>query len=176
MADTGAIQKTERGIAYWMERVVAERERALADFNVEAVHDLRTALRRCRSMAESAQSVDRHPAWKKMRGTGKIIFSALGYLRDTQVLLEWVERFSSECPAVADRLRAHLLQREAELKKTAAAVVSKFSSRRWLRWTRQLDERLQRMRDEAPVFEVLALERYEAARALHARALRNRNK
>ncbi len=143
MAKTAAAKPVERGIAYWMERVVAEREKARESFDADAVHDLRVALRRCRSMAEGFQSVDGDPTWKKMRKAGKVIFSALGDLRDTQVLLEWIERLRSDCPPVAERLKSHCLQREAELKTSAAEVVDEFDTHRWLQWAQKLGERVQ---------------------------------
>jgi CHAD domain-containing protein len=40
-----------KGLLYWMERVLKERARVLASPGEEAVHDLRVALRRCRSLA-----------------------------------------------------------------------------------------------------------------------------
>jgi CHAD domain-containing protein len=176
MAETGTPPKSERGIGYWMERVVAERDKALKNFDADAVHDLRTALRRCRSIAEGFQSLDGRPSWKKMRKAGKAVFSALGDLRDTQVLLEWIDRLKNDCPPVAERLRTHCLQREAELKETVAAVVNDFNTRRWLQWASQLERRVQALNEPVQVFEVLALERYDSSRALHSRALRNRNK
>lgn len=176
MPETGISQNAERGIGYWMERAVAERDRTLKDFNADAVHDLRTALRRCRSIAEGFQVLDGNSSWKKMRKTGKTIFSALGDLRDTQVLLEWIERLNDECPYVAERLRAHCLQQEATLKATALDVVGDFNARRWLQWARELEQRVQSLREPSAVFELLALERYNSARELQSRALRNRNK
>jgi CHAD domain-containing protein len=176
MAKTAAAKPMERGIAYWMQRVIAEREKARVSFSSVAVHDLRVALRRCRSMAEAFQSVNGDPSWGKMRKTGKVVFSALGELRDTQVLLEWVERLRSVCPAVAQRLKGHCQQREAELKAKAAEVVDEFDTQRWLQWAQKLDELVQGVGNPTEVFQVLALERYEAARELHAKALRNRSK
>ena len=176
MAKTAAPKPVERGIAYWMERVVAEREKARETFDADAVHDLRVALRRCRSMAEGFQSLDGDPAWGKMRKAGKVVFSALGELRDTQVLLEWIERLRSDCPPVAERLKSHCLQREADLKTNAAEVVDKFDTQRWQQWAQKLDKLVQGMENPAEVFQVLALERYEAAHKLHAKALRNRSK
>lgn len=176
MAETGTSEKTERGIGYWMERVVDEHDKALKNFDADAVHNLRTALRRCRSIAEGFQNLDGNSAWKKMRKAGKVIFSALGDLRDTQVLVEWIGRLKDDCPLAAERLRAHCLQRETELKQTATAVVADFNTRRWLQWAGQLERRVQALNEPGQVFEVLALERYDAARALHSKALRNRNK
>jgi len=176
MAKTAAPKPVERGIAYWMERVVSECEKAKITFDADAVHDLRVALRRCRSMAEGFQSVNGDPNWKKMRKAGKAVFAALGDLRDTQVLLEWIERLRSGSPAVAQRLDSYCLQRETELKTNAAEVVDQFDTQRWLQWAQRLGELAQSVGNSTEVFQVLALERYEAARQLHARALRNRSK
>lgn len=176
MAKTAAPKPAERGIAYWMERVVVEREKASRTFDADAVHDLRVALRRCRSMAEGFQNLNGDPAWGKMRKAGKTVFSSLGELRDTQVQLEWMERLRSDCPPVAERLKSHCLQREAELKTNASQVVEKFDTQRWQQWTQKLDKLVQGVGNPTEVFQVLALERYEAAHKLHARALRNRSK
>ena len=40
---------TQPGISYWMESVLRERENVQADPSSNPVHDLRVALRRCRS-------------------------------------------------------------------------------------------------------------------------------
>ena len=176
VAKTAAAKPVERGIAYWMERVVAEREKARGSLNADAVHDLRVALRRCRSMAEGFQSVNGDPVWARMRKTGKAIFAALGDLRDTQVLLEWIARLRGDCPTVAERLNSHCRRREAELKTNAAEVVDEFDTQRWLQWAQKLDELVEGVGNPTEVFQVLALERYQAARLLHAMALRNRSR
>ncbi len=176
MAKTAAPKPVERGIAYWMQRVIAERERACQTFNADAVHDLRVAIRRCRSMAEGLRNLNGDTAWGKMRKAGKVLFSSLGELRDTQVQLEWIERLQRDCPPVAERLKIHCLQREAELKTNAAEVLDKFDTQRWQQWTQKLDKLVQGVGNPTEVFQVLALERYEAAHKLHARALRNRSK
>ncbi|MGC2210880.1 MAG: CHAD domain-containing protein [Candidatus Korobacteraceae bacterium] len=176
MAKTAAPKPAERGISYWMERVVAEREKARKTLNASVVHDLRVALRHCRSMAEGFQNLNGDPSWGKMRKAGKVVFSALGGLRDTQVLLEWIERLRSDCPAVAERLESDCLQREAILKTTAAEVVGKFDVQRWQQWAEKLDKLVQGVENSAEVFQALALERYEAAHKLHAKALRDRSK
>jgi CHAD domain-containing protein len=176
MAKAAAGRPAERGISYWMQRVIAEREKARADFNADAVHDLRVAIRRCRSMAEAFQSINGDPAWAKMRKAGKAVFSALGELRDTQVLLEWAGYLQSDCPAVAQRLQSHCLQREAELKTSAAEAVDKFDAARWLQWAQKLGALATPLTSATDVFGVLALERFQAAHQLHARALRNRSR
>src|SRR5438105_9719471 len=85
-------QSNQSGIGYWMERVLQERDKVQADPSSGPVHDLRVALRRCRSMAETMSELDPEPTWKQMRKAGKELFQALGRLRDTHVLIEWTER------------------------------------------------------------------------------------
>ena len=44
-------QGEQRGLTYWMERVLKELEEVRSAPEADAVHDLRVALRRCRSLA-----------------------------------------------------------------------------------------------------------------------------
>ena len=44
----------------------------------DTVHDLRVAIRRCRSVAAVMQEVDPDPAWRQMRGVPKRLFRELG--------------------------------------------------------------------------------------------------
>ncbi len=166
----------EHGIGYWMERVVAEAEKTRADFAADPVHDLRVALRRCRSMAESFRAVDPDPAWNKMRKAGKTVFSALGELRDCQVLMEWITKLSGKDDDAGGKLMAHCLAREQQLKAEAAQVLAGFDARQWLRWAETLEARARRIEGHEDVFQVLALEKWQEARHLHSTALRNRSK
>ena len=71
------VQKTEErkfGLTHWMNEVLIEAEKARADFAPDPVHDLRVAIRRCRSLGEGFQAVDPNPDWKKMRKAGKPCF------------------------------------------------------------------------------------------------------
>ena len=84
--------KPKLGLRAWMERVLKECERARAGFDVEAVHDLRVSLRRCRSLADGLMALDPEGEWKAMKKAGKKVFQALGDLRDMQVMEEWLEK------------------------------------------------------------------------------------
>ena len=79
------------GLLYWAQRALEECDKASQDFAPDPVHDLRVAIRRCRSLADGFLSVDPDPEWKQMKKLGKPLFSSLGELRDTQVMLEWVD-------------------------------------------------------------------------------------
>ena len=75
-----------------MIRVLQECDTVSADFSPDPVHDLRVALRRCRSMADGMMAMDPDRNWKAMKKAGRQLFQRLGALRDTQVMMEWVER------------------------------------------------------------------------------------
>jgi CHAD domain-containing protein len=77
-----------------MERVLVECDRAAEGFDADAVHDLRVALRRCRSLADGLMALDSDSSWKEMKKAGRKLFRALGELRDMQVMQEWVEKLS----------------------------------------------------------------------------------
>ena len=84
--------KPKLGLRAWMERVLEECDRAEKGFDADAVHDLRVALRRCRSLADGLRAIDPDPSWKDMKKAGKKLFQALGELRDMQVMQEWIEK------------------------------------------------------------------------------------
>jgi len=83
------------GLRYWMTRVLEECDQVSADFAADPVHDLRVALRRCRSMADGMMAMDPDPAWKAMKKAGKRLFQRLGALRDVQVMMEWIEKLET---------------------------------------------------------------------------------
>ena len=82
-------------------------------FEADAVHDLRVALRRCRSLADGLMAIDPDSSWKEMKKAGKKLFRALGELRDMQVMEEWIEKLgagsdsaaSGDAPTLAQRTR-----------------------------------------------------------------------
>src|SRR5499425_3393779 len=89
---TAAPIKLKLGLRAWMQRVLEECDRAAAGFQPDPVHDLRVALRRCRSMADGLMAIDPDPSWKNMKRAGRDLFRSLGELRDVQVMIEWVQK------------------------------------------------------------------------------------
>jgi CHAD domain-containing protein/HD superfamily phosphodiesterase len=192
------------GLRHWMLRVLEECDNVLADFGPDSVHDLRVSLRRCRSLADGLMAIDPDPDWKAMKKAGKRLFQRLGALRDTHVMIEWVEKLrasdgsvqptektkqsegdkqgaaSNESGAagadsVADGLLRALRGREKEQKLDAQAALEEFDRKQWKQWSRSLPARAARVRAGSALFKHLALERWTEARSLHARALRNRS-
>ncbi len=192
------------GLHHWMVRVLEECEKVSADFGADPVHDLRVALRRCRSMADGMMAMDPDRNWKAMKKGGKQLFQRLGALRDVQIMMEWVETLNLAAifqPAVSEQMTAadeiaadgqvsgisgesenpaHALLkilrvREAEEKHEARAALDAFDRKQWRQWSNSLPRRAARIRPGSAVFKHLALERWTVARELHTRALRNRS-
>jgi CHAD domain-containing protein len=163
------------GLALWMERVLEECDRTGMDLAADPVHDLRVALRRCRSVADGLRVMDPNPAWNDLKRAGKRLFSQLGELRDAQVMKEWVHRLGDPSDPVTSTLLQFLAGREAQFKQQAALALQEFDRKQWRRWIASLPHRAARMRMGSAVFKHLALERWTEAHELHRRALRNRS-
>jgi CHAD domain-containing protein len=163
------------GLAFWMERVLQECDRTGVNLAADPVHDLRVALRRCRSVADGLLIMDPNPAWKQMKKAGKRLFSQLGELRDAQVMEEWVHRLGDPGDPVTGTLLRFLASRDAQLKQQAALALQEFDRKQWRRWITSLPRRAARVRMGGPLFKHLALERWTEAHELHRRALRNRS-
>lgn len=175
MLPASATTDKKQGLAYWAARVLEECGRASDGFAADSVHDLRVAIRRCRSMADGFLSVDPDPAWKQMKRLAKPLFSSLGELRDTQVMLEWIAKLAPADDAVGKEMSAALLYKETQLKETAQQALSSFDRKRWASLNEHLAKRTGIVPPEGLVFQHLALERWMEARELHRRALRNRS-
>jgi len=185
------------GLRFWMEYVLAQCDHAAHDFAIDPVHDLRVALRRCRSLADGLIALDPSPEWTKMKKSGRKLFQSLGQLRDVQVMREWVDRLSPALPdtspdtanadggtlfvpapqrdPVALALLEAFRRHELEHKLTARAALDAFDRKQWRQWGRSLPARASHFRPGSPLFQHLALERWTQARELHRHALRNRS-
>jgi CHAD domain-containing protein len=168
------IQEKQNGLERWMSDVLARVEEAENGFRTDAVHGLRTALRRCRSLAEGFRVFDGDSRWKKMRRAGKEVFTSLGALRDAQVMLGWIDKLADGDDPVREKLGRILLEREVQQKRSAATALQQFDRRQWGRWSQELPRRALRVPLDSPNFTLLALEKWHEAHNLHTRALQNR--
>jgi CHAD domain-containing protein len=167
--------KAKVGLRAWMERVLEECNRAAAGFEADPVHDLRVALRRCRSLADGLRALDPDPSWKEMKKSGRKLFQGLGDLRDMQVMQEWIEKLGEPSDPVVVKLLNHVHAREAECKQLAWKDLSQFDRKRWRQWSRTLPGRAARLRPGDAVYLHLALEKWTVAYELHKRAIRTRS-
>src|SRR5271166_339714 len=174
MISTPTPNDKKAGLAYWAQRVLEECDMASQDFAPDPVHDLRVAIRRCRSMADGFLSVDPDPEWGQMKKLGKPLFSSLGELRDTQVMSEWVTRLSEDHDQVRHLLLHSLSHKESAQKAAAQEALRNFDRKRWSALNAKLAKRTGKVPLEGLVFQHLALERWLEAHGLHRQALRNR--
>ncbi len=177
MAANGNLAQWKKsGIGYWMRQVLKEAAKAGNGLDADDVHDLRVALRRCRSMGEVLLQIDPVPEWKKMRKEGKRVFSSLGDLRDCQVMMDWIKKLSETGDPVGQKLLADATAREQTLKAAAADSLAKFDTGAWEKWATSLAQRIRRFRPDSEIFQGIALERWERARELHRAAMHSRSK
>jgi CHAD domain-containing protein len=155
-----------------MDRALKERERVMASADEDSIHDLRVALRRCRSLASVFEEVDPHPSWRELRKTSRKLFKSLGVIRDSQVQEAWLLKLGSADDPLRGQilyaLKANRARQERDAKKSAA----KFDSGYWAKLARSLRPRLKLIPADGPAAHCLALERLEEAVELHRLALR----
>lgn len=161
-----------RGLMYWMDRTLKELEKVRTSPDAETVHDLRVAIRRCRSVAAVVEEVDPDKSWPAMRKLGRKLFRQLGELRDTQVLLEWLNKLSPEDDPVKLKLQRALEAHETEAREAAVRAAGKFDEKSWRKLGRVLRRRVRLVPLNGPAAQCLALERLDDAKHLHSLALR----
>jgi CHAD domain-containing protein len=172
LALPSASRPEHHGLSFWMDRVIKELENVRSSPDPDAVHDLRVAIRRCRSLAAVMEEVDPDPAWPAMRKIVRKLFRALGALRDTQVMDEWVKKLAPETDPVRTYLQAAFECSEPKLRENVLHVAGKFDQKSWKRLERTLRQRARLVPPGSLAAECLALERFETAKELHAKALR----
>ena len=157
-----------------MERVREELDNVRSSPDPDNVHDLRVAIRRCRSVAKVFEEVDPDPAWREMRKTARKLFRALGALRDAHIMEDWIRNLTPASDPV--RLRMHSLfeAEEPQLRNELLRVAHKFDEKSWKRLQGRLRQRVRFIPVGGLAAECLAWERFEEIKQLHAMALRSR--
>ncbi|HEY2912356.1 MAG TPA: CHAD domain-containing protein, partial [Candidatus Angelobacter sp.] len=158
-----------------MNEVPRDADRVADGFENEAVHDLRVALRRCRSMADGFRAIDSDKDWKRMRRHATALFDSLGALRDCHVITEWVHKLGKVDDPIAHQLLRSLAAQETGLKQQSKNAIDAFDRKQWQIWTNQLGQRARRLPVGSHVFQVLALEKFIAVRRLESPALKSGN-
>jgi CHAD domain-containing protein len=165
----------KRGLRESMERVLKELETVRKNPAPDPVHDLRVAIRRCRSVGAVFQEVDPDPAWSELRRVPRKLFRRLGALRDAQVMDDWVKHLAPECDPLRAKLHSDFIDNEPDLRDTALRSVEKFDIKSWTRLEQKLRRRIRLVPPSSLAAQCLAVERIDEARDLHARAQRTDN-
>src|SRR5438128_10700013 len=146
-----------------MDQVLKALDSVRSSPKMDAVKDLRVAIRRCRSVAAAMEEVDPDPAWPAMRKAARKLFRSLGALRDAQVRNEWVKKLAAETDSVRAHLQATFETSEPQLRAQALRVAHKFDQKAWKRHARTLGRRSRFVPPRRLAAECLALDRCETA-------------
>jgi CHAD domain-containing protein len=157
-----------------MDKVRAELDKVRSNPDPDNVHDLRVAIRRCRSVALVFEEVDPDAAWPEMRKTAKKLFRALGALRDAHVMEDWVKKLVPASDPVRVQMHSSFETEEPELRSEVLRAAGKFDEKEWKRLQSQLRKRVRVLPVSGLAAECLAWERFEEIKQLHAQALRTK--
>jgi CHAD domain-containing protein len=162
-----------RDVVYWMKRAVEELRAVQAEPSARPVHDLRVALRRCRSIALAMEEIDPHPDWEELRRCARKLFRSLGDLRDAHVMGDWLKEIQPHDDPVKRRLLESLASAEESALQKALQNVSRFDEKSWKALQRSLRTRIRRVPADGDAACCLAVERLDEAFDLHRRAMRS---
>jgi CHAD domain-containing protein len=163
------------GLELWMDRVVERAEQVRHGWDAGGVHDLRVALRRCRTMADALSEVNPGPGWRKLTRASRELFHALGKLRDTQVKHERMKTLGPP----GDPLRRHMLRllsrQEKKYRASAEQALDRFDRKEWKKQTRKLTSKARFFPMNSVVYQRLALSRLNGAVELYQHARKRRS-
>jgi CHAD domain-containing protein len=131
-----------RGLSHWMNRVLEELGSLQTSPDTDTVHDLRVAIRRCRSLAAVMEETDPDAAWPEMRKTARKLFRGLGEVRDAQVMEEWVKKLGAENDPLRTQILASLETDEKQRSAHALHAAAKFNEKEWTQLERRLRQRV----------------------------------
>jgi CHAD domain-containing protein len=163
------------GLEVWMDRVLERADQVRENWDADGVHDLRVALRRCRTIAEASSEVNPSPGWRKLKRATRNVFHDLGDLRDTQVQHALVKKLG----AAGDPVRKHLLRvlsrQEEKQRQASEKALDKFDRKEWKKLTRKLASKSRFFPLNSVVYQRLALTRLQAATEMLQNARRRRS-
>jgi CHAD domain-containing protein len=180
MAHNIHIRQTEPlkrvGLDDWMARVAELADTARHGCHSDNVHDLRTAIRRCRAMAEALSEVNPDPGWRKLKKSTRKLFRALGELRDTQIKLEWLKRLAPASDPLRKQVAPALERRILIQKKSCSEALANFDPKGWHKLSNKLSDKAQFFPSESVVYQRLALTRLNEATSLYELARKRRSR
>lgn len=159
-----------------MNRVLELADAVQEGWKAKDVHDLRVALRRCRTMADALSEVNPDRGWRKLKKDSRELFRALGALRDTQVEQDWLKKLCAGDDPVRKYLLKVLAQAQTKQQKDAENALENFDRKNWRKWSQKLGDKAQFFPLESVVFQRLALTRLNEAVELYQRARKGRSR
>jgi CHAD domain-containing protein len=163
------------GLEVWMDRVLERADQVRHGWDADGVHDLRVALRRCRTMADALSEVNPGPGWRRLKRASRELFQALGKLRDTQVKRDRVKNLGPPGDPVRRHMLRVLTRQEIKDQKIASRALDEFDRKEWRKLTRKLIPKSRFFPAESVVFQRLALARLNGAAELYQQARKRRS-
>jgi len=158
-----------------MDRVAERAEKVREGWDADAVHDLRVALRRSRTIAEASSEVNPAPGWRKLKRSTRELFHDLGELRDTQIQHALVKKLAPASDPVRNKMVAELSRTEKKLRRSAEKALDSFDRKDWKKLTKKLATKAKFFPLNSVVYQRLALSRLESAAKLLQEARRRRS-
>lgn len=164
------------GLDVWMARALELSQKVEDSWDADTVHNLRVAIRRCRTMADALSRVNPSPGWHKIKKTSRNLFHHLGLLRDVQVEHEWVKKFGPASDPARKLLLRHLTGCERQQKGSARDALKRFDRKEWKKWQHKLAEKARFFPLESVVYQRLALAQMNEAAGLYRSARKGRSR
>lgn len=158
-ADSRSRSTPPQALERFLRRVLREHSAALDSLAPDPVHDLRVALRRCRSLAEGFGILDDHRGWRRLHKQAKKLQGGLAGLRDAQVMASRVRRLRMSGGSAGEAVAEALRRDERKAKRAAQQALEDFPRKRWKRWGRRLERRAEQLDATPASFARLVLER-----------------
>jgi len=136
---------------------------------------VRVALRRCTLIAKVMKNLDPSGDWKTVQKTGRGLFKKLGELRDTQALLEWVERLQLPGDESLTLLTEFLKSKQEQDRVAAEQSVNAFDRKKWREAEKELDGHYRHVLADRRACESVVYRMWKSVRDLHRRAQKSRN-
>src|SRR3984957_8918653 len=159
----------------WMERVLNRGQKVRKSWSAADVHDLRVALRKCRTMADALTDTNPSSGWNKLKRNSKKIFHALGELRDVQVEQEWVKKLLSGATDARTQLLKRLRVLEVARLREAQKDLEHFDRKEWRKLSRKLRNKADMFPVGSVVFQRQALMKLNDAVALYHQARKRKS-
>ncbi len=161
------------GLAKRMNQVTRLLKIAGTNIPEKVTHDLRVAIRRCRSVASGAKMLDPDGQWSRMSKELRRVFRALGHLRDLHVMRMWVDKIGKASDPVSHRVTAILRRREITRLDGIRDALDQFDQDSWKEWCETLPTRLQEILASSPDLTDMASDRLRDFLSVHQELLTN---
>ena len=158
-----------------MDRVLRRAQKVRDTWEAADVHDLRVALRRCRTMADALMATNPNPGWNKLKKGSKKVFHSLGELRDIQVEQEWARRLSPQDTDFRALLLKQLRTLEKDRLQEAQKELGDFDRKEWRKLSRKLRSKANIFPLGSVVFQRLALMKLNEAFSLYQEARKRKS-